>query len=81
MSHQHRVPPGILSHLQIIIVSTLFLKQSLLARQRTVQQLLTAEITQLHACSFRLYTPQEWETAMADPLPPCRGGYQHDHNA
>lgn len=80
VSHQHHVPKDAVTHLQVVIVSDVFVDKSLINRQRAVHEVLAAEIAQLHACGLRLYTPQEWETTTNEPAPPCRGGFKHDHD-
>lgn len=64
------------SHFKVIIVSTHFTGQRLLARHRQVNQLLADELAgPVHALAIHTYSPEEWEQASQAPdSPACLGG-------
>lgn len=75
-SHMHNVAPGSESHFKVTIVSDSFRDQMLIKRHRRVNQLLQAELQQIHALALHTMTPDEWRArggAVADS-PKCRGG-------
>ncbi len=75
-SHMHNVAPGSESHFKVTIVSDSFRDQMLLKRHRRVNQVLQAELQQIHALALHTMTPDEWHArggAVADS-PKCRGG-------
>ena len=76
-SHQHNVPSGAESHFKIVIVSNEFADQSLIARHRSINQLLAEELNGgVHALSLKTMTPQEWQKkgGVVAASPPCLGG-------
>lgn len=75
-SERHNVPPGSQSHFKIILVAEKFAGQPLLARHRLVNELLAAEISNLHALALHTYTPDEWHSREQkdQPSPQCLGG-------
>ncbi|MBP8065334.1 MAG: BolA/IbaG family iron-sulfur metabolism protein [Aeromonadaceae bacterium] len=74
-SHMHRVEPGSESHFKVILVSSAFEGQRLLARHRAVNQVLATELAGIiHALALHTYTPAEWEQQGAAPrTPSCVG--------
>ena len=79
-SHQHHVPPGSESHFKIILVTNGFAGMRLLNRHRQVNQVLQAELRQIHALALHTYTVAEWEQqhAAAPSSPTCRGGARRE---
>jgi BolA protein len=76
-SHMHSVPPGAESHFRILVVSERFQGQGLVARHRTLNQLLHEELQGgLHALALHTWTPEEWfdKGGAAPESPPCLGG-------
>jgi len=76
-SHMHNVPPDSESHFKLVIVSEAFEEKNLVARHRTVNKILAAQLRDgVHALSMHTYTPEEWAGRGGDvPLsPPCMGG-------
>lgn len=73
-SHQHAGnQPD--SHFRLVIVSTKFCGESLLARHRQVQNLLAQEReTGLHALALHTYTPEEWRSKGEAPQSPACAG-------
>ena len=75
-SHRHNVPPGSESHFKVTVVSPRFNDQTLLARHRMVNEILSLELAAgVHALALHTLTPAEWadNDAVADS-PPCLGG-------
>lgn len=65
------------THLRVVLVSSDFVGQSQIQRQRAINQLLQNEFDQgLHALSLKTYTPEEWQKrgGSAPQSPPCAGG-------
>jgi BolA protein len=76
-SHMHNVPAGSESHFKLVVVSEAFAGQSLIARHRTVNKLLAAQLEGgVHALSMHTYTPEEWQERGGEvpESPPCLGG-------
>jgi BolA protein len=76
-SHMHNVPEGSESHFKLLIVSDAFADKNLLARHRTVNKLLAAQLQSgVHALSMHTYTPAEWQDRGGEvpESPPCMGG-------
>ena len=76
-SGKHRVPPDSESHFKLVVVSADFEGCSLLARHRTIHELLSQELAGgIHALSIQALTPLEWENKnkASRPTPPCLGG-------
>ncbi|CAL4324721.1 DNA-binding transcriptional regulator BolA [Buchnera aphidicola (Eriosoma grossulariae)] len=60
--HQKKNKNILITHLTIIIVSQSFLKQSLLNRHRTIQNIIHKNIQPyIYSISLYTYTQQEWE--------------------
>ena len=80
-SHMHNVPAGSESHFKVTVVSQQFDQQALVARHRTVNEILAGELQgPVHALALSTLTPDEWferagETATS---PPCLGGSKGD---
>lgn len=53
------------SHLKMLVVSTVFEGLSPVARQRRLHTILADEIAAIHAVSFKLLTPEEFETRLS----------------
>ncbi|RUO25170.1 BolA family transcriptional regulator [Aliidiomarina minuta] len=64
------------SHFKVIVVSTHFSGQRLLARHRQINKLLADELAgPVHALAMHTYTPEEWqEEQQAPDSPACLGG-------
>ncbi len=76
-SHMHNVPEGSESHFKVVVVSTDFEGQKLLARHRAVNETLDAELKGgIHALSIHAMTPDEWfaKGGKIPESPPCLGG-------
>lgn len=77
-SHMHSVPPGAESHFKVLVVSESFAGQTPVARHRTLNRALAAELASgLHALSLHAWTPEEWFDrggGSAPESPPCQGG-------
>lgn len=61
-SYRHSVPVGSESHFKVIIVSDLFIGQSLLERHRAIYKALKLELSKnmIHALELNTYTLKEW---------------------
>jgi BolA protein len=80
-SHTHSVPPGAESHFRVLVVSERFSGQGLVARHRSIHELLREELQGgLHALALHTWTPEEWydKGGIAPESPPCQGGSK-DH--
>lgn len=53
------------SHLKMLVVSTVFEGLSPIARQRRMHTILADEMSAIHAVSFKLLTPEEFETRLS----------------
>ena len=75
-SHMHNVAPGSESHFKVTIVSDSFREQMLIKRHRRVNQVLQAELQQIHALALHTLTPDEWQArgGAVAASPKCRGG-------
>ena len=76
-SHMHSVAPGSESHFKVVVVADAFLGQSRLARHRTVNGILAAELAAgVHALSLHTYSGADWARAgePAPESPACLGG-------
>jgi len=77
-SNNHNVPPNSESHFKVIIVSKNFEGKRLIQRHRTVNSVLSEELSnKIHALALHTYTEKEWHDVYADnmPLSPnCLGG-------
>ena len=76
-SHLHNVPPGSESHFKVTVVTAQFEGQRLVARHRTVNELLAEELAgPVHALALHTLTPDEYfERAGRTPDSPlCHGG-------
>ncbi|MCE9677960.1 BolA/IbaG family iron-sulfur metabolism protein [Shewanella sp. AS1] len=74
-SDNHHVPPNSESHFKVIVVSEQFEGKRLIARHRSVNELLSHELQNgVHALSMHTFTPGEWQAEMDVPVSPkCRG--------
>lgn len=75
-SHQHKVPPGSESHFKVVVISDRFAGQTLVARQRLVNEALQGEFESgLHALALSTWTLQEWveRGGISPDSPPCLG--------
>ncbi|HHH36281.1 MAG TPA: BolA/IbaG family iron-sulfur metabolism protein [Gammaproteobacteria bacterium] len=80
-SSAHNVPPGSESHFKVVIVSSRFEGQGLVARHRSVHEVLAGALAgPVHALSIRAHTPAEWQARgrRSDASPPCLGGGRQD---
>lgn len=76
-SYRHNVPAGSESHFKVVIVSDRFSDKRLIARHRSVYEVLAAELaSSVHALALHTYTLKEWDTLRHTvPIsPPCGGG-------
>ena len=76
-SSKHNVPAGSESHFKLVVVSANFEEHTLLARHRTIHDLLAQELAgPIHALSIQALTPTEWQqnNKTSKPTPPCLGG-------
>ncbi len=76
-SHMHAVPEGAESHFKLLVVAESFDGQSLVARHRVVNQILTGEFgAGMHALALHTWTPDQWfeKGGTAPESPPCQGG-------
>jgi len=75
-SHRHAMRASD-SHFHITLVSNAFVGQTLLARHRAVNQVLTDELANcVHALTLNTLTPDEWlaKGGVVDASPKCKGG-------
>ncbi len=77
-SHKHNVAPGSESHFRVTLVSPDFAGQSLLQRQRAVNEVLAELLAgPIHALALHTYAPAEWDDRSGSPeSPACLGGKQ-----
>lgn len=76
-SHNHSVPPGSETHFKVVVVSEQFEGLSPVARHRSVNKALAAQLAgRLHALSIQAFTPAQWTERGGEvpPSPPCLGG-------
>ena len=74
-SHMHSVAPGSETHFKVVVVSSAFEGQALLARHRRINDLLAAELAAgLHALSIHAFSPAQWSSVVDTQSPACRGG-------
>lgn len=75
-SYMHNVPAGSESHFKLIAVSNEFEGMRLLARHRTINQILADELANhIHALAMHTYTITEWNDIQGAPdSPMCMGG-------
>ena len=72
-SHQHNVPEGSESHIQIEMVAQVFNGKRLVQRHRLIYAALESELADgLHALQLELRSPEEAGVGLTPPL--CRGG-------
>lgn len=72
----HNVPAGSQTHFRVVLVSEAFADQRPLARHRSVNETLAAELAGgVHALALHTYTPVEWRERFAGipASPPCAG--------
>ena len=60
-SNRHSAPLGTESHFKIVCVSDEFSDISRIQRSRDIHELLSEEISQIHAISLKLFTSIEWQ--------------------
>ncbi|MCO4320342.1 BolA family protein [Aliidiomarina quisquiliarum] len=75
-SYMHASGKGAESHFKVVVVSTHFEGQRLLARHRAINEALADEFAQgLHALAMHTFTPAEWEKrgAQEQASPNCMG--------
>ncbi|MCH8492359.1 MAG: BolA/IbaG family iron-sulfur metabolism protein [Idiomarina sp.] len=77
-SHMHG-GSALESHFKITIAADAFNGLRLLQRHRSINQLLSDELSNdIHALAMHTYTPEEWAKVGASPASPdCRGGSKH----
>ncbi len=76
-SNNHNVPANSETHFKVVVVSDGFADQSLVQRHRSINKLLSDELTgPVHALSLHTHTAQEWadKGGVVPASPPCRGG-------
>ncbi|GAA5214313.1 transcriptional regulator BolA [Corallincola platygyrae] len=76
-SDNHNVPAGSESHFKVVIVSSRFEGERLLARHRAVNATLAEELAgPVHALAMHTYTAGEWKSNFGDfpSSPQCMGG-------
>ncbi len=76
-SGMHSVPPDSETHFKVVAVSNRFENQSLVARHRTINNLLADQLNgPIHALSIHALTPQEWDAKKhaVSESPQCLGG-------
>lgn len=76
-SNNHNVPANSETHFKVIVVSDGFADLSLVARHRTINKLLAAQLAgPVHALSLHTHTEKEWldKGGEVPASPPCRGG-------
>lgn len=76
----HNVPRGSETHFKVVIVSSQFEGQALVARHRLVYEALGEEMRAgVHALAITSKSPSEWEASpVALKSPPCMGGSKAD---
>ncbi|MCC4799955.1 transcriptional regulator BolA [Enterovibrio norvegicus] len=80
-SHMHNVPAGSESHFKVTVVTQGFEGKRLLARHRSVNQVLADELkNDIHALAIHTYTESEWHelNGQSPVSPPCHGGSNLD---
>lgn len=76
-SHMHNVPANSQTHFKVTVVSDAFVGQRLIARHRTINDLLADALAgPVHALALHTYTPDEWAArgGVITASPACRGG-------
>ncbi len=76
-SYKHNVPAGSESHFRVVLVSSEFEDEKLIARHRRINDLLADLLaSQINALALHAYTEEEWLKKHGDaPMsPPCLGG-------
>lgn len=79
-SHLHSVPPKAKTHFKLIIVSEKFNSLSTIEKHQLVRNILKDEFKLVHALSFVLLTPIEFENIPKEQFasPPCQRARKHD---
>ena len=80
-SYMHNVPEGSESHFKVVVISTRFDGERLVARHRAVTTTLADELAgPVHALSIEAHTPDEWQAKghSIAPSPVCLGGSKAD---
>lgn len=76
-SANHNVPAGSETHFKVVLVSSAFAGQRLIARHRAVNAVLADALAGgVHALAIHTYTETEWRARFgtAPMSPPCLGG-------
>lgn len=75
-THMHNVPADAESHFKVTIVSDDFEGKMLVARHRSVNQILVAELQQIHALALHTMTTAEYfkKAGKSPDSPQCMGG-------
>ncbi|RUO37120.1 transcriptional regulator [Aliidiomarina taiwanensis] len=76
-SYKHAAGPEAQSHFKVVVVSTHFEGQRLLARHCAVNEALAEEFAAgMHALAIHAFTPEEWaaRNEQAQASPNCMGG-------
>lgn len=75
-SYMHNVAPGSESHFKVSIASNRFAGLMLIKRHRMVNEVLQAELQQIHALALHTMTPEEWfdKAGKVADSPLCQGG-------
>ncbi|QJC35697.1 BolA family protein [Enterobacteriaceae endosymbiont of Donacia sparganii] len=62
ISHDHdNKITNLITHLEIIIVSNIFIKKSLITRHRIIYHIIGNKLNNIHSFSLNTYTLNEWE--------------------
>ncbi len=83
-SSMHSVPPGSETHFKVVAVSDQFQNQSLVARHRAINHLLSDQLKgPIHALSIHALTPEEWDTKnhAVSESPQCLGGSKKEQRS
>lgn len=76
-SYKHAAGPEAQSHFKVVVVSTHFEGQRLLARHRAINEALAEEFAAgMHALAIHAFTPEQWaaRNEQAEASPHCMGG-------
>ena len=76
-SRFHNVPENSETHFKVILISSQFQGRRLIERHRTVNKVLTEELSgSVHALAIHTYTPEEWllKNQRIPDSPACLGG-------
>lgn len=76
-SYMHNVPAGSESHFKVVLVSSEFSGERLIARHKAVNKVLQQELANdIHALALHTYTEEEWQSlyGKSPDSPDCLGG-------